>query len=175
MALSEPVARRGIHKRNVVCHGYKRDDGLWDIEGHLTDVKEYPFILEGVHDLTPGSPFHQMALRLTIDDAFTVQAVEATIDRSPFDACPAITPDFQKLVGLAIRPGWSRAVRERLGGVQGCTHLLELLGAIATTAFQTLYPLLKHEIEEQYGVAGKAHAHPALINTCHVFRQGGPS
>ena len=25
------------------CTGYRRADGLWDVEGHLTDVKTYAF------------------------------------------------------------------------------------------------------------------------------------
>ena len=32
--------------------------------------------------------------------------------------------------GLRVGPGWRRAVRARLGGVQGCTHPVELLGPL---------------------------------------------
>ena len=42
--------------------------------------------------------------------------------------------------GLRVGPGWRRAVRARLGGVQGCTHPVELLGPLATTAYQTVHP-----------------------------------
>ncbi len=38
MPLSPPAAsREHIHTRVVECRGYRRDDGLWDIEGHITD------------------------------------------------------------------------------------------------------------------------------------------
>ena len=52
--------------------------------------------------------------------------------------CGDIAPDFKKLIGLRIGGGFHRAVRERLGGVHGCTHIVELLGPVATTAFQTV-------------------------------------
>ncbi len=43
MPLTEPVPRNLIHERSIVCRGFCRDDGLWDIEGHLVDTKTYPF------------------------------------------------------------------------------------------------------------------------------------
>ena len=66
--------------------------------------------------------------------------VEAVTDKSPYQLCGGIAPDFKKLIGLRIGGGFNRAVRERLGGVHGCTHLVELLGPVATTAFQTTFP-----------------------------------
>ena len=49
-------------------------------------------------------------------------------------------PDKAKRAAEAIGPdalGLSADVRERLGGTEGCTHIVELLGPVATTAFQT--------------------------------------
>jgi len=30
-----------MHRRQIDCRGYRREDGLWNIEAHLTDVKSY--------------------------------------------------------------------------------------------------------------------------------------
>src|SRR5260370_19493111 len=79
-----------------------------------------------------------MSIRLTVDHKFTIVDVEAVTDKSPYRMCGDIAPDFKKLVGLRIGGGFHRAVRERLGGVHGCTHIVELLGPVATTAFQTV-------------------------------------
>jgi Protein of unknown function (DUF2889). len=38
MPLSEPVDREPRHARRVTCDGYRRADGLWDIEAHLGKV-----------------------------------------------------------------------------------------------------------------------------------------
>jgi hypothetical protein len=41
MPLSPPIGRQHLHTRRVVCQGFFRDDGLWDIEGRITDEKTY--------------------------------------------------------------------------------------------------------------------------------------
>ena len=69
-----------------------------------------------------------------------MQQVEATDRFRPYSVCGAITDNFKALVGVRIAPGWTLETRALLGGVKGCTHLVELLGPIATTAFQTIYP-----------------------------------
>ena len=74
-----------------------------------------------------------MWLRLTIDDAMLIHEVEAVTDYGPFGMCPAITGNFKRLEGLTIGPGFRRAVRARVGGVQGCTHLVELVDPIRET------------------------------------------
>lgn len=186
MPLSEPAAREPIHTREVTCRGYRRADGLWDVEGHLTDVKAYEFHTEQRGQILPGDPVHGMWMRLTVDDELTVHAVEAVTEKSPYRTCGAVIPNFQRLVGLRIGPGWTRAVKERLGGVQGCTHLVELLGPMATTAFQTIYPILAREKAEkaktgaatgnQDGDKGEdmlRTKRPVLLNTCHIFDSNG--
>ncbi|WP_029007903.1 DUF2889 domain-containing protein [Azospirillum halopraeferens] len=177
MPLTESSPREPIHTRTIVLNGFRRADGLWDIEGHLTDVKAYTFRTEERGQLEPGDPVHDMWLRLTVDDNLTVQAIEAVTDKSPYGACGAITDAFQCLVGLSVAKGWTRAVRERLGGVHGCTHLVELLGPIGTTAFQTIYPILARErarkAREGQGGQDTARQRPVLLNTCHIFASDG--
>jgi len=175
MALSDPSPRQHIHTRRVTCHGYRRADGLWDIEGHLTDVKSYSFHTTGRGDIEPGDPVHEMWLRLTVTDAFEVTDIEAETVKSPFPVCGCVTGDYKSLIGLTIGAGWNRAIKERLGGVRGCTHLTELLGPIATTAFQTIYPVLSRERAErakdvpQQGPVER----PVLLDVCHVFDTSG--
>jgi len=173
MPLSPSVPREHIHTRHVECRGFRRADGLWDIEGHLTDVKSYPFHNLHRGEIAPGTPIHDMWLRLTVDDDLTIHAVEAVTDSSPFRTCPEATPNFQRLVGLSIRSGFKREVRERLGGTQGCTHLVELLGPIATTAFQTVFPI-KNRSEAAGAAQDGAHRpRPQLIDTCHALASDG--
>jgi hypothetical protein len=33
------VKRRHLHTRTVTMQGFAREDGLWDIEGRMTDAK----------------------------------------------------------------------------------------------------------------------------------------
>lgn len=142
MPLSPPVDRRPHHTRRVICLAFERHDGLWDIEGNMTDVKAYAFDPPVGH-LEAGQPLHDMWLRLTIDDSFTIRAIEAQMDAVPRDVCPGARPVVQELVGLRIGKGWMNEVHERMGGALGCTHLRELLGPMATTAFQAIRPAMR--------------------------------
>src|SRR5689334_18613275 len=102
MPLSPSVPREHIHSRQIELRGYRREDGLWDIEGHLTDTKTYGFTNEFRGEVEPGTPIHDMWLRLTVDDTLTIRGVEAVTDASPYRICPEITSNFQRLVGLQI-------------------------------------------------------------------------
>src|SRR3954451_8363882 len=43
MPLSPPAPREMLHRRAIDIRGWRRDDGLYDIEAHLLDTKAYPF------------------------------------------------------------------------------------------------------------------------------------
>ena len=161
--LSAPVRRALQHRRSVECCGYLREDGLWDIEGRMVDVKTSTVNSPGRGAVAAGEPFHDLGLRITLDQQLLIHAVEAFIVASPFAICPRITAAFKKLEGTLIGPGWQRQTKQLLGGVQGCTHLNELLQPIATTAIQTLWP--NSDIEVMKLGAGM------MVNSCHSWAQ----
>ncbi len=168
MPLSTPAEREHLHTRSIEYRGYRRGDGLWDIDARLTDVKTYSFRNEFRGEIAANEPVHDMWVRLTIDEDFVVRDVEAVTDGAPFEICPEIAPNFKKLIGARMRDGWRRELRERLGGVEGCTHLLEALGGLATAAYQTLYPTLAKK-NKAHRSLGK----PAIIDSCHAFASDG--
>ncbi len=162
--LPTPAPREPLHTRKVRCQGFRRDDGLYDIEGTLIDVKSVDFHNMDRGHVRPGEPIHEMWLRLTVDIDFNVIDVEARSVWGPYTICGDITPNFKRLKGLTIQRGWTQKTRELLGGTQGCTHLVELLGPIATTAFQTIHGD-RVERDNREGRKGK----PALIGSCHAY------
>jgi hypothetical protein len=168
MSLSPPVPRDPIHVRRIDCRGYRRSDGLWDIEGHSTDTKSYGFVNSFRGEIAPGEPIHDMWLRLTLENEPTVIRAEAVTAAGPFAICPAITPAFIRLEGLKIGPGWRRTVQARLGGVQGCTHLVELLGPLATTAYQTI-----HAWRARHEPQVATDRPPSLLDSCHALARDG--
>ena len=168
MPLSAPAAREGIHERRIECKGYRRGDGLWDIEGHLTDRKTYNFVNAWRGEVKAGEAVHEMWLRLTIDDDLTIRVAEAATEAAPYRVCSGAAPLFRQLEGLRIRAGFKREVHKRLGGNCGCTHLIELAGRLATVALQTIVPLRDRE---KAGI--RADIHPSLLDSCHALRRDG--
>jgi len=162
MPLTQPAPRNKIHDRLIECEGFQREDGLWDIEGHLVDTKTYSFSNSHRGEVPAGQPVHEMWLRIRIDDELLIHDVEAAMDYHPYRICPRITVNFQRLKGLKIGRGFRRKVAERVGHVEGCVHLQELLGPMATTAFQTLAGHRYRSAQQDPDYR------PAFLNTCHA-------
>lgn len=171
MPLSPPAERRHVHLRAINIRGYERADGLWDIEGHLVDTKSYGFDNRDRGRVEPGTPVHEMWLRITIDTEMLIHAAEASTEYGPYAMCGAITPNFTKLAGIRIGPGWRKKVREVVGGVKGCTHLVELLGPLATTAYQTIWPAMSKKQKDEARDSGKQ---PAILGSCHAYAPDSP-
>jgi hypothetical protein len=131
------VERELTHTRRVRYEGYKRADGLWDIEAHLTDVKNHDFRLKtGVR--RAGLPVHDMVVRITIDKSLTILDAMAFSDAVPYaGACEKAGPMYKRLIGLNLVRDFRRKVREAFGGVKGCTHITEMLAGLPTAAIQT--------------------------------------
>ena len=166
MPLSPPSsAREHLHTRSITIQGYRRADGLFDLEGRLRDEKTHDS--PSVHgNRKAGEPVHEMWLRLTVDSRLNIVDAEAASDAVPYPGeCNRITPEYRKLVGLQLRTGFSAKVRALFSGTRGCTHLTDLIGAVATTVFQTLSGVVSQPDDRQ----------PFQLDQCHALVTDGPT
>ncbi|REG86587.1 DUF2889 domain-containing protein [Marinomonas pollencensis] len=165
-----PSKREHMHCRSISSNGYLREDGLWEIEAQMIDRKTYDVVRE--YDGSPvpnGSPFHDISVRLILDDKFLIHDIEVNMAAFPFPSCGGAVPSFEQIKGTRIGPGWSRWLKENYAGKVGCTHVLELLPVAATTAFQTMW----QPLAEKYPSA-VPQALIGLVNTCHGWSDDGP-
>lgn len=170
MDLSPPVSRKHIHTREIRCFGYEREDGLFDIEGSITDTKTYSFHNQDRGTVASGQPVHEMFVRLTVDAELVVHRAEAASRATPFKICPEIASSVARLKGLRITGGWARQVKKRIGRKAGCTHITHLiLGPLATTAYQSIVPR-----RERTKTGQTDRKKPEVLNTCHAFAADGP-
>lgn len=185
MPLTPPTSREPLHARRIEIHGYRRADGLYDIEGRLVDTKPYGFPSHDRGYVAPGEPIHDLWLRLTVDERMQIVACEAASDSTPYAICPQAAPNFAALAGLFIRPGFLREASNRVRGPLGCTHLREMLQQMATTAYQTINPArARREIREggvppgsdrfDATVSEKMGGAPAIVNTCLAYGTDSP-
>lgn len=114
MPLSPSVVRTPVHTRRIECTSYQRADGLYDIEGHLSDVKSYPFKNEYRGEVRPGEPIHDMWLRLTVDDDMVVRDVEAK-------TIPAPMRFVRRSIRRSRRSKGSRSDRAGIGKCANCS------------------------------------------------------
>lgn len=170
MPLSKPVSRELAHTRVVTCHGYRREDDLWDIEGRIVDTKPYRFNnLDRGGWIEADEALHDMSIRLTVTIDLEVVDVDAVIDASPYNYCKSANSMARNLIGLRIAPGWTDKSRRAMGANLGCTHLTELLGPVATTAIQTIASERSQRSDRQ----GEKRA-PAFLNACHSYADTSP-
>ena len=162
--LTDPKPRNPLHKREVTFNGYARDDGLWDIEGHLVDTKGRPFTT-GSRTLVPGEAVHDMWIRLTVDNNLVIQDLEVSIDAHPHPECVNVIPDMDTLIGQRIGKGWRKMIDIHIGGLKGCTHLRELLTTMATAVYQSI-PGVLHDQDENKP--------PLYLGTCKTWDFDGP-
>jgi hypothetical protein len=172
MPLSAPVAdREHLHDRRYEFQGFHRKDGLWDIEGRMTDSKTFGFDNDFRGRIEPGEPLHDMRIRLTLDDDFVIHDIEVSTDDAPYVICSDVTPSFAVLKGVKVGPGWNKKLKELVGGVRGCTHHVEMLGAMATVAYQTMWSRAMRDRPPQ---AAPRRERPSIIDTCHALAADSP-
>ncbi len=162
MPLCSPAARERLHLRRVSYEGFRRDDGLFDIEAHITDHKDRDYKL-AMGTRSKNIPVHEMWARVTINRRFDVIDIDTATEQMPYPGqCNQITPDYKKLVGSNLLKGFRKAIAEHLGGVKGCTHLSELLGYLPTAAVQTFAGIR----DETASPDGKK---PFQLDACHAL------
>ncbi len=165
MPLPPPACtREPAHRRSITIQSYRRSDGLWDLEGHLTDVWPAPVPCAGGM-LPAGQPMHAMWRRLTLDHTATIVAAEAATDAGPYgQACGAIAPDYRQLVGVQVARGYKDTLRRLFGRTAGCTHMNELAAAMGSAAMQALWEVMNRNPDQK----------PGAIDGCHALKSDGP-
>jgi hypothetical protein len=163
--MTDTVERNEIHHRQLDIRFFQRSDGLYEVEGRLLDRKSHPFRrLLHDQDIPAGVALHDIVVRLVIDESLLVHDASAAYAASPFELCQGAANTLAPLKGLRIGGGWNKRVRELLGGAASCTHIVELLGPMATTVYQGLAPQRLARMTQQGNDEFKS-----KIDSCYAY------
>lgn len=178
MPLPDPAPRSELQTRNITCTAYRRDDGFWEIEGHLVDTNTYAFTTAWGRAVPAGVPLHEISLRWTISEDMVIQEIAAAMDAVPYPPiCPNATAAYQKLLGATVGKGFLKEARTRIARAEGCTHLFTLIEDMANMTMRTvagqkmLSADTRHQVTE---VFGSRDDRPALLNSCHSYGAHSP-
>ena len=174
MSLPAPKISRALrHVRNIEAQAFEREDGLWDIDTRITDTKtRVSHLASG--DRLPGDPIHDLWLRVTINTSLTIVDVDAVSDAVPYPGyCNTIGPAYKKLIGLNLMRGFRKELRERLAGIEGCTHLTELAGVLPTAAIQAFAGDVLPTGDT--GSGADMTQVPFQLDRCQALRRDGPA
>ena len=171
MALPPAAPERQLrHRRSIDIEIHARPDGLWEVDAQMQDVRASEFTLRGGGTLRAGDPIHDMRLRIVVDARFEIVDAGAQTVAMPYaDVCDAHGDMYARLIGLNLLDGFRRGVKERLGGVQGCTHLTELTWVLPTAVVQAF---AGEGLLDRVGTDDKP-VQPMPIDRCHALRSDG--
>ncbi len=164
--------RRLQHRRAIDIQVFSRADGLWEVDATIADVKTRETMLAG-QPRPAGTPIHDMLLRLVVDTAFNVIDAGSESRWMPYPGqCDKHGGEhgdaYRQLIGLNLLKGFRYAVRERVGGKAGCTHLTELAEILPTAVVQAF----AGTVIDTQGRAADAQR-PFQIDRCHALRADG--
>jgi hypothetical protein len=156
-----------LHTRTLRADAVRVGEHELEVTGHLVDERAEP---EEWFGLTSGLIIHDMRVTLRVRDPdLVITAAAAAMDERPYTLCTDAVAPLQRLVGLSVAQGFTRAVNERLGRAQGCAHLTALIHAMAPV------------VRQAAGVAFRGTQKPPapsadlwFVNTCQAWRQNGP-
>jgi len=80
----------------------------------------------------------------------------------------------RRLIGERIGKGWRDVVRRRIGRLEGCTHMSELLGPAVTALFQSMSHGKSPEGRDSLRDHPFGTEQPFFINDCYSWRTDGP-
>jgi hypothetical protein len=169
MTLPPAAAQRQLtHRRQIDVQVYARGNGLWEVDATLVDVRsrETP-MSDGPRPA--GTPIHDMLLRLVVNEQLDILEAGSDTRWMPYPGqCNEHGDVYTRLVGLNLLRSFRRELRERVGGVQGCTHITELAQVLPTAVVQAF----AGEVIDTRGLGDDARQ-PFQIDRCHALRAGG--
>ena len=165
MALPTATTTRTLqHRRSIDIEVYARGDGLWEVDARLIDRR-----MRASAQRPAGAPIHDMLLRLVVDERFNIVEAGAETLAMPYAGmCNDHGDAYARLVGLNLMRQFRQDVKERLGGLLGCTHITELTQTLPTAVVQAFAgTVIDTQGEPESG------KRPFQIDRCHALRADG--
>lgn len=151
-----------VGEDQVVVEGWLRDERM--VQGYYWD---------GTVRL-PGVVHHIGVWLLVGDWPLRILEAEAEMRKVPQELCPTVQDTVKKVVGLTIESGFSGRVLDRVGRVEGCTHMAYLIMAMGPAAVHGYWT---HKSRERRPVPRSLEEFPGLhmlVNSCMLWREEGP-
>jgi len=167
MALPPAAPERQLkHRRSINVQIYARGNGLWEVDAEIVDVKTREARLAGGLRQA-GDPIHDMLLRIVVNEQLDIVEAGSQTRWMPYPGhCDDHDDAYAALVALNLIKSFRQAVKERLGGVAGCTHITELTQVLPTAVIQAF-------AGEVIDTREDSASRPFQIDRCHALRSDG--
>ena len=162
-----------LRTRRIEITTYDYDGQRIIVEGFLKDN-----VFQKTHSITgetrPKGIRHHMCIRLLVNcSSRLIEDADVDLISVPRDVCRETIDCLAPIKGLTITKGFTSKVKKLAGGNKGCTHLVELILAMAPAVFQGFGA---HQSRKPSKIDSD-HAQMILqflVNTCRTWREDGP-
>ncbi|MBK5100551.1 MAG: DUF2889 domain-containing protein [Desulfobacteraceae bacterium] len=172
--LKDLIKEAPVHERRLELRTYPVEEDQLIVEGWLRDDRLVP----GYHwdgRPRPSGVVHWICVRLLVGGwPLSILDAEAEMPSVPHELCPTTLESVKKIVGLSIVSGYSEEVRNRLGGIKGCTHLTHLVLTMGPAAIHGYWTQRSRECRPVPRLIEEFPGLDAVINSCKLWREDGP-
>jgi len=163
-----------VHERRLELRAYAVENDQLIVEGWLKDdrfVSRYQ--LDG--SLSPPGKIHRICVRMLMGGwPLSILDAEAEMPVVPHEECPDTQETVKALIGLTITHGYGDRVLERIGGVKGCAHMVQLIISMGNTA---LHGYWSHQLQQPLQLTDTPEEMPGLdyvVDSCMLWKKDGP-
>ncbi|MDD5711128.1 MAG: DUF2889 domain-containing protein [Smithellaceae bacterium] len=162
-----------VHCRNIEVSTFECDDQRIVVEGFLREERfQNSYLITG--DVKPPGVFHHMIVRLLVNHhTLVIEDVAVEMPTVPRDECLETVTSLEQIKGLSITKGFTAKVKQIAGGNKGCSHLVELLLAMAPAAIQG-FASFRSRKPQGFDRSQAGLVIAFLVDTCRPWRKGGP-
>jgi len=162
-----------LHTRNIEVTTYDDDGQRIIVEGFLKDDRfQESYVITG--ETFPSGVVHHMAIRLLVNCSnLLIEDVDVDLISVPREACRETIGCLAPIKGLIITKGFTVKVKKLAGGKKSCTHLVELLLAMAPAVVQG-YAAYQSKKPAVFDPDRAKMILQFLVNTCRAWREDGP-
>jgi hypothetical protein len=162
-----------VHSRNIEVNTYNYDGKRIIVEGFLKDDR-YRESYSITGEKFPTGVIHHMAIRLVVNCSnLSIEDVDVEMISVPRETCREAIDCLAQIKGLTISKGFTLKIKKIAGGVNGCTHLVELLQSMGPAVIQGYASYQSQEPTPFDSERAKAML-LFLTNTCYAWREQGP-
>jgi hypothetical protein len=163
-----------IHSRIITVNSYETDDSSLLVEGDLVDERFFPSFYYSRNEFLDPGIVHDIRVEMKVSlPGLEITEARAQMRKIPIGDCLGVESCAEKIVGLRIKPGFTRELKDRLGGIAGCLHMTTLIYHMGAAAVQGMWASLSMK-REGGGTRSLDYDPGILKNSCWLWREDGP-
>jgi hypothetical protein len=162
-----------LRTRKIEVSTYEYDEQRVIVEGSFKDGRfRKSYIITG--EISPSGLIHHMTIRLLVNCSNRmIEDVGVNLTSFPMEECRETIGSLAPIKGLTITKGFTLKVKQMVGGNKGCTHLVELLQAMAPAVVQGVNTH-QSQIPSSFNTDRTQRMLKNLINSCYAWKEDGP-